>query len=142
VDAANGDFNLLPTSQCIDVGIDSLTITDAYGDTITVVDMDPSEYYNTAPDMGCYEYDPQTGIAQTGFENIKVYPNPTDGYVYFNIPEGQNANISITDISGKSVMKLNGVPGSGIDFSGLETGVYIIFIRTEKNIYTGKIVKK
>jgi len=142
VDATSGDFHLLPTSPCIDTGIDSLTITDAYGDELTVVDMDDSEYYNTAPDLGCYEYDPETGIRQVKFDDINIYPNPADGLVHFDLHNEKIAHISVSDYLGKQVMNLNSVSASTIDLSELSPGVYIIRVKTEEGNYTGKVIKK
>ena len=142
VDAGSGDFHLQPTSPCIDTGIDSLTITDAYNDTFTVVDMDASEYYNIAPDMGCYEYDPETGITQKESENINFYPNPTDGLVRFDLHHKQITHITVSDYSGKQVMNQSSVSESTIDMSELNRGVYIINIQTAERSYTGKVIRK
>jgi len=142
IDEYNGDFHLLSSSPCIDAGIDSLTITDAFGETFTVVDFDPSDYSGNAPDMGCYEFDPFTGIRQQVFENAGFYPNPTTGMLYFNIPDKQINRLSVSDLSGKIMMKEYRVSNHYIDLSGLERGVYVVYIKTKDKVYSGKVVKE
>jgi len=142
VDAAAGDFHLQPTSPCIDAGIDYLEITDAYGDTFVVVDLDPSEYYNTAPDMGCYEYDPGVGIQTMKLNSINLYPNPTNGTVYINLEDKRVNHITIADITGRIVLNANDYLITSVDLSNLKKGAYFLLIRTtDGNYYKGKIVK-
>ena len=141
VDEAASDFHLLSTSPCIDSGIDFLEITDAYGSTFVVVDMDPSEYYNTAPDMGCYEYDPTTGLQQNEIVNFTFYPNPADDFVHINLPEQMIKQVSVIDATGKIVVHQNSLPGSIIDLTRLIPGVYIIRVKTKEGNYTGKVIK-
>ncbi len=143
VDAASGDFHLTPQSPCIDAGIDSLTITTAFDEIITVVDMDSSEYYGPAPDMGCYEFDPTTAIPKTPFINMMVYPNPTTGIINIKNEEHENVNISVVDFNGKTLVNKSGTPVQNrVDLSALQNGVYIIKIKTPNNTICKKIIKE
>ncbi len=134
VDEDAGDFHLLETSPCIDTGIDSLTIVDAYNDTITVVDMETDEYVNTAPDMGCYEYGMTTGVKPENLIFTKVYPNPTKGMLY--IRNGLSIKrIRLIDISGKTIWHQKVVASKQvvIDISSFEDGIYFLEMLSESN---------
>ncbi len=76
--------------------------------------------------------------------NIRVYPNPTDGSVSIESDE-PILNISIMDVSGKLQLTKNietqDVRNSQVDISNLMTGLYIYTISTSKGIFTGKISK-
>lgn len=142
VDAPNGDFNLLVSSPCIDAGIDSLTIETAFGETITVVDMEPAEYVGDAPDMGCYEYGMITGMAEPELSNLLFYPNPTKGQIQFKTGNAVIREITITDLSGNTVFKEPVInKNQRIDLSGFENGIYLIIIQTDKGTVARKIVK-
>ena len=129
VDVGAGDFHLTENSPCVDAGIDSLTIVDAFGDTITVVDMAPEEYNGTAPDMGCYEYGTTTGIHPQHPAFSKVWPNPTQGLI--TIHYGSDIQeIRIFDISGKICLyrKIARTKQVTMDVSFLENGIYFLEI--------------
>jgi len=63
-DTTNGDFTLLPTSPCIDVGTPFFVWE---GDTL--VNMSENEYFGSAPDMGAFEYGMSGGTDITVFYN-------------------------------------------------------------------------
>ncbi len=144
VDAAAGDFHLNETSPCIDAGIDSLTITTAFGEEITVVDMDSSEYVGSAPDIGRYEYDPSTGFDISKDIAINVFPNPTNGIIYLN-NDGENElkSIMISNLKGNVLIHkiVTSNPGQ-LDISGFENGVYILTVELTNGVLTRKIIKE
>ena len=56
VDPEVNDYSLLPTSPCIDSGIqDTILVYNDGQDTLVVP---PMEFYGSAPDMGAFEYNP------------------------------------------------------------------------------------
>ena len=70
---------------------------------------------------------------------ISVYPNPTDGIVYINIPENK-AIVRISDILGKVVKVVNlNSNQSSIDLSSLKSGMYFIEIQLSETKYTSKL---
>ncbi len=86
------------------------------------------------------EYTDIENLRQNG---ISIYPNPTNGII--NIETGNNniQNIKISDITGKTLIKKSDIQqNEAIDLSELESGIYIISIQTDKNIFTTKIIKK
>ena len=84
-DTTNGDFTLLPTSPCIDVGTPFFVWE---GDTL--VNMSENEYFGSAPDMGAYEFNPnESGISVDYLQNWNLISLPvqTDDYACNNIDE-------------------------------------------------------
>jgi hypothetical protein len=82
-----------------------------------------------------------TGIGNPGnLGNVRVYPNPTRGMVYFS---GLNTidRLSIYDFTGRSVMEITGLKNGTADLSALSEGMYYFRIQSGKNTATGKIVK-
>ena len=145
VDETTGDFHLQPESPCVDSGIDFLEITDAYGDTFVVIDLDPSEYYNTAPDMGCYEYDPGVGIQKEKLETVDIYPNPVKSACRINLSSTYDkVELIMTDMSGKAIMQkeYNGIKNIDLDIAPLPNGVYMIQLTSDGAMGTFKIVKQ
>ncbi len=140
VDADNGDFHLAENSPCIDAGIDSLEITDAYNNQILVIDLDTNEYAGIMPDMGCFEFDTThtENIASYENEKITIYPNPAIDYI--KISSDKNIeSIELLDINGKVLIKKQG--NQIINIRGLKSGVYILKIQAGNKFVLKKIIK-
>lgn len=69
------------------------------------------------------------------FEQIVVYPNPTNGELYTNMPLENIQNISIYNLFGQKV-------GQNLNLSHLDNGFYIVTIETEWGNVNTKILKK
>ncbi|MCZ8089959.1 T9SS type A sorting domain-containing protein [Flavobacterium sp.] len=72
------------------------------------------------------------------FQNLKFYPNPTNGFLYFDFTVKQ---VWVTDISGKTLARYENV--EKIDFSHYSKGIYFLKIINEigVNVVT-KVVKQ
>lgn len=73
--------------------------------------------------------------------NFKVYPNPSTDII--NIESDlifENQKVSILDLNGRVVKSVNNK--NSINISNLESGIYLLEIKTEKGIYKQKIVKE
>lgn len=126
VDAGNFDFQLLETSPCIDAGIDI-----------------GLEYFGEAPDMGCYEYVIISSLNIDITNEMKVFPNPTNGKIYFEFADYNIDQLKISDFTGRTIIDKPVIQqNESIDLSSLENGIYIINIRIEKEIFTTKVVKE
>lgn len=62
-------------------------------------------------------------------EQIKIYPNPTDGKVFIESPVV--LNIEVKDVAGKTLLNLKEV--KEIDLSKFADGIYLFTIRDEKD---------
>lgn len=70
---------------------------------------------------------------------LKVYPNPTSSFLYFETVNKIN-KIDIIDLSGKVIKKFNTVTENKIDLSGLVDGVYFVsFYNTDNFVSQKKI---
>ena len=67
-------------------------------------------------------------------KDIKVYPNPTKGFVNVEGLGNLNASYIIVDSTGKKVRHF-------ANFKGLPSGVYMLEIITKHNVFTKKVVK-
>jgi len=74
---------------------------------------------------------------------IKIFPNPTSGIINFELADTNIQLLKITDITGKNILVKSEIRhNEQIDLSCLDTGIYIISIQTDKEIFTTKIVKE
>ena len=77
---------------------------------------------------------------------IKIYPNPTDGFLKVeirNLPEGQTADIRLFDMSGRSISAYREIRDFvEVDISGQPTGTYLMRIVAGEYRTEWKIIKK
>ena len=74
--------------------------------------------------------------------NIIAFPNPFKDKIKFDYGDRSNFNISINDVTGKSVFVTVRQDKSEIDLSFLQDGFYIVTLTTDKGIYQTKIIKQ
>ena len=74
------------------------------------------------------------------FNEISLYPNPTNSVFNLEIPNEVVKQVEIYDLSGKKLLKSN---QHQIDLSSFATGIYMVQILTESGkIGVSKLVKK
>jgi len=75
------------------------------------------------------------------FSRIKVYPNPVSEVLYLNLNADLNVNyITLFDMQGKLIKRFEYQPE--LDLSGLQEGVYILKLNTDKGSYHQKVIKR
>lgn len=75
--------------------------------------------------------------------SFKVYPNPTSGELYFDLPHSVILNsIAIIDLKGKIRKKISFKTKEKVNISDLPDGVYNIKITTDNNIFNSIIIKE
>ncbi|HEU4717927.1 MAG TPA: T9SS type A sorting domain-containing protein, partial [Bacteroidia bacterium] len=85
-------------------------------------------------------------VAVNNHHISSVYPNPSSGSLSITLDFGtaQNANVTITDLSGRTVMNVcdgktfEGKSRMDIDVSALAAGNYLLVLRTENGKETSK----
>lgn len=88
------------------------------------------------------------GISELNEKQIYIYPNPASEEVMVILPESmKNAELSIIDFEGKEVRRnifLTKTDGNGIRIAtaDLESGTYLIRIKSENEIMSQKLVVK
>jgi hypothetical protein len=80
-----------------------------------------------------------TGIVdQNNSEPFTVYPNPADNFIFINTQLA--SHYQIIDIKGEVISSGINTPGTLINLSKLDKGIYLLRITEEENNYTRKLV--
>lgn len=80
-------------------------------------------------------------VVENNLLEMSIYPNPTIDIVNVNIDDYQDAQIQISDLTGKIVLeqKLN---SSSVDVSHLSTGMYLLKVQSGNLNAEAKLLKK
>jgi len=71
---------------------------------------------------------------------IKLYPNPTTGILYIEMPKIYNAKIFVLNLLGKIVVQMDNINNfASLNLGKLIEGTYFIKIITSKQLFTSKI---
>lgn len=100
-------------------------------------------YYTYTTSNGCQEvaenkiYVRRSGydVEETLVDSFEVYPNPTDGILYFTNP------CSVEVFSTIGLVKRENVLVESVDISSLSSGVYVLRLFDGENIFVKRIVK-
>lgn len=85
-----------------------------------------------------------TGVPGLRKEDLKVYPNPTEGVVYISTKDLHLTQIALTTLGGRRI-RVKSEPEQGrtsLNISTLQPGVYILRVMCSKGTYTRKIILK
>jgi hypothetical protein len=94
---------------------------------------------------GCKTTEPgeeNAGLNAMVTEDIKVYPNPTNGIFLIELPQGiTNAEILVTDLTGKTIEHRTaiGVNTVRFDLSNVSAGTYLVNVVSGQNAYQTKV---
>ena len=80
-----------------------------------------------------------TGMQPAENEEVRLYPNPTDGML--SIDNGEPAEVEITDIVGRRIMKLEPCSSITVDLRHVPAGVYIVTTRRNGEEHHTKLTK-
>ena len=100
------DYRLQVDSPCIDAGTSFVEL-----DGEIILEINESEYFGIAPDMGAYEFNPLTNNEVEFIKDYVLeypYPNPFNPTtsLSFSIPKRSQTSIKIYDIKGKLILTL------------------------------------
>jgi len=71
-----------------------------------------------------------------------VFPNPADSELTIIVNNVKEYEISITDLNGKvSIKRISKQPITVLNVYSLQTGTYIVNIKTNKDLYSQKFIK-
>ncbi len=73
--------------------------------------------------------------------DLSIYPNPVKDVLYLKVENVKIENIELFNILGKSVKNIQ-LKNTTIDVSAVNSGMYILQIKTEKGITTKRIIKE
>ncbi len=134
---SSGDFTLQNSSPAINTG-DTTSISQF----IPLADLAGNTRFNGNIDIGCYEN--QLGVGISDFENTKtlsVYPNPTTSKLTINTDGVVIENVSIIDITGKTVKTIKQTNNT-INVSDLVNGIYFLQVQTKQGLFNSKFIKE
>ncbi|MGC4040951.1 MAG: T9SS type A sorting domain-containing protein [Flavobacterium sp.] len=91
---------------------------------------------------GIYKLSAPLAVSGTTAAKFKIYPNPANAIITIATPDVETAKLSVTDISGKTVMitSLNGMENN-VDISSLSNGVYFFEINASSKKEVVKFIK-
>ncbi len=97
---------------------------------------------------GCVDTSACAIVDEVGFDVISndkgvfLYPNPTNGDLFVTLSEIEFVDALIYDAQGKLISEINGLTnGSMIDLKNVETGVYMIHMKSADNTMIQRVVK-
>ena len=80
-------------------------------------------------------------VETIAINNVNIYPNPVKDLL--NITNAENSDISIYNLSGKLIYTEKIYDNiAKINFSNFKQGIYIVSVKTEKEVRTYKLVKQ
>lgn len=102
-----------------------------------------TQYYNdnvkTYLDMSKYEYSDfqlvNTSIKNTSIGSLNIYPNPVKGHIIniqLSLKESKAKTLRILNLQGAEVMKNRLYLADMLNIEGLQTGIYLLEITTDK----------
>jgi hypothetical protein len=83
-----------------------------------------------------------TGIDEAGRGGFSVFPNPTTGVFSIDLASGQDAVVTVSDMTGRVICTANGTGNITADISSASAGVYTLRIQTNESSTVKKIVKQ
>ena len=84
-----------------------------------------------------YDNNCEESVAEVSASNANIYPNPTSGIL--NIEGNSQMSISVMNMLGQEIMKINATDKATIDLNSCESGIYMILIKSENGIQTEKV---
>ncbi len=116
------------------------------------VDFDPSAgqyllYLNNVKSYYVAKYtesESLAGYVELTASGISIYPNPTSDSITISSEQVTINTIQVFDFTGKQNQQFSNVSNNNltIDLSNFATGVYLIKLQTENEVFTTKIVKE
>ncbi len=133
-DPASDDFSLLNTSPVIDLGNPDTTNLNI--PTLDIIGNPRVD--NDIIDLGAIEFQQPLSINDVNnFASLKIYPNPTEDFIY--IVSDEQVSTHIYTVNGKLIASYT---SQVLDLSKLDQGIYILSIETTNGQKTTrKIIK-
>lgn len=72
---------------------------------------------------------------------VQVYPNPAEDYLWFSFAEEESAMISISDMTGRVLVRKRVDTGESVYVGDLSRGTYIVDVKIEEKQFSVKIIK-
>lgn len=90
----------------------------------------------------CELYTP-LGINEKPDNIVAIYPNPTKGFVNFEFADLNIQQLTIYTITGETILEKSELQQNEIiDLSGQESGLYIVKIQSDSDVFISKMIKE
>ncbi len=96
-------------------------------------------------DIGAFAYVSYLSDQKTVAEKneLKVYPNPFDQEVFFDLPENEVFTIQLFDVNGQLMFRDEGVTGRyRLQSPKFEPGMMFYQVSGKENVFTGKLISR
>lgn len=87
-------------------------------------------------------YSSTIGITELTKKPFSVFPNPSTGIIYVRLTADSECDITVSDMSGRTVHTERIKSDSGIDLSSFGKGAYLLQIQTAGKYYTERVIVK
>lgn len=87
-------------------------------------------------------YGSTIGINELTKKPFSVFPNPSTGTIYVRLTADSECDITVSDMSGRTVHTERIQSDSGIDLSSFGKGAYLLQIQTAGKYYTERVIVK
>jgi hypothetical protein len=87
-----------------------------------------------------YYYFDDLSVAELS-ESVDIYPNPVTDQLTVLLQDEGKLEISVSDLSGKELIRQSGTATQQVALEGLSAGAYVVTVLTEKGRVVRKIVK-
>ena len=107
------------------------------------IDTQGNEWFGTNNGVSKLSAEASTALKPVLNENhITLYPNPVQNILHINL-SGTTGMLDVFESTGKSVLqKQINESNTSIDVAGLENGIYLVKVVSDKQMLTGKFVKQ
>jgi len=87
------------------------------------------------------EANPTTAISNELENKVSVFPNPAQGKFTLELTEGENAQVEMFDMQGKSVLSQKvSEKESDFEVSSFAKGLYVLRVTNDKGVFTKKML--
>lgn len=80
------------------------------------------------------------GLTENNLEGVQIYPNPSEGLVNVSNDLQQAQQIAVCDLFGRQVLTSSTSTATQLDLSGVQSGMYIVHVSSEKGSKTERIL--
>ncbi|OFZ58266.1 MAG: hypothetical protein A3D92_25230 [Bacteroidetes bacterium RIFCSPHIGHO2_02_FULL_44_7] len=80
------------------------------------------------------------GLTENNLEGVTIYPNPSEGLVFVSNDLNLEHQITVSDLFGRQVMTSSVKTSTQLDLSGVQSGIYMIHVHSEKGSKTERIL--
>ena len=86
--------------------------------------------------------DTTLGIGNLSPLTVTVSPNPTSGELFITVGGGQQAQLSVLDVMGRTVLSETVCDKAKISLQGLPAGAYTVQVRSADGICNRRVIKR